>query len=146
MLVKLEWSSLRQTRWYEAVLRFIQGGAITVLAGLSAKEFGPLAGGLFLAFPAIFPATATLIEKHEQEKKQKKGMNGVKRGRLAAAVDAAGAAMGTIGLMVFALTVWKLLPRMSLALTLTIATVAWAGTALIVWTAQRWRRRMAVRV
>jgi len=59
-----------------------------------AKKFGPEVGGLFLAFPAIFPATATLLEKHEKQKKQRKGLNGTKRGRLAAGVDAAGAAMG----------------------------------------------------
>ena len=28
---------------------------------------------LFLAFPAIFPASATLIEKHEKEKKEREG-------------------------------------------------------------------------
>jgi hypothetical protein len=30
---------------------------------------GPRVGGLFLAFPAIFPASATLVEKHEKQKK-----------------------------------------------------------------------------
>jgi hypothetical protein len=30
--------------------------------GLLAKKFGSTVGGLFLAFPAIFPASATLIE------------------------------------------------------------------------------------
>ena len=49
---------------------------MTVLAGVIAKKFGPVVGGLFLAFPAIFPASATLIEKHERERKERKGLKG----------------------------------------------------------------------
>lgn len=36
---------------------------VTALAGVIAKHYGPVIGGLFFAFPAIFPASATLIEK-----------------------------------------------------------------------------------
>src|SRR5712671_5535227 len=70
------------------------------LAGIIANKFGPSIGGLFLAFPAIFPASATLIEKYEKQKKEKEGLRGTQRGRQAASVDAAGAAMGSIGLSV----------------------------------------------
>jgi hypothetical protein len=49
-------------------VRFALGGFATVAAGLVADLWGPAAGGLFLAFPAIFCATATLIEKHERER------------------------------------------------------------------------------
>ena len=48
----------------------VLGGVMTVVAGLIAARFGPVIGGLFLAFPAIFPATATLIEKHVLERKE----------------------------------------------------------------------------
>ena len=89
-----------------------------------------------MAFPAIFPATATLIEKHEKQKKQRKGLNGTKRGRLAAGVDAAGAAMGSGGLLVFALIVWKLLPGRSGSMALAAATLAWAVVAISIWAAQ----------
>jgi hypothetical protein len=51
-------------------LRFVLGGLATIVAGLIAEHWGPVVGGLFLAFPAIFCATATLIEKHERERKQ----------------------------------------------------------------------------
>jgi hypothetical protein len=61
-----------------------------VIAGLLAKQFGPVFGGLFLAFPAIFPASVTLVEKHEREKKQKAGIMNSVRGRQAAALDAPG--------------------------------------------------------
>ena len=46
-----------------------------------AEKFGPGIGGLFLAFPAIFPASATLIEKHEEQRKQVRGLQGTRRAR-----------------------------------------------------------------
>ena len=106
-MVGLETSSLEGARWRDYAIRFIFGGIVTAGTGLIAKRWGPGVAGLFLAFPAIFPAGATLIEKHEREKKQKAGMDGTARGRAAASVDAAGAAMGTLGLMAFALVVWR---------------------------------------
>ena len=45
------------------------GGTVTALAGIVAKRVGPETGGLFLVFPSIFPAAATLIEKHEKQNK-----------------------------------------------------------------------------
>ena len=75
MTVKFDLSALAATKWYEYGIRFCFGGAITVIAGLLAKEFGPVFGGLFLAFPAIFPASATLVEKHEKEKKREAGIS-----------------------------------------------------------------------
>ena len=38
------------------------------------QRWGPGIGGLFLAFPAIFPASATLVEKHEKQKKNRAGI------------------------------------------------------------------------
>ena len=76
MIVSLGRSALRQTRWYEYLIKFVLGGAMTVVAGLIAARFGPVIGGLFLAFPAIFPASATLIEKHVRERKEKVGLSG----------------------------------------------------------------------
>ena len=62
-------------------MRFALGGATTVVAGLIAAGFGPVVGGLFLAFPAIFPASATLVERHVRERKEKAGLAGSRRGR-----------------------------------------------------------------
>ena len=70
MKISLDLSALGKTKWYEYALRFAFGGAITVAAGLIANKWGPGVGGLFLAFPAIFPASATLVEKHEKTKKR----------------------------------------------------------------------------
>jgi hypothetical protein len=74
MVVHFKFSALLQGRPYEYVVRFALGGLATVVAGLVADGAGPEAGGLMLAFPAIFCASATLIEKHERERKEKRGL------------------------------------------------------------------------
>lgn len=137
MVVKFEIAELRETRWYEYASRFLFGGAITAATGLIAQKYGPAVGGLFLAFPAIFPASASLIEKHETEKKKRAGFTGTKRGRVAAGIDAAGAAMACVGLAAFALVSWKLLPSHATWLSLTIATCTWAGISVAVWIARK---------
>jgi Protein of unknown function (DUF3147) len=133
MRVSLDVSALRRTRWYEYAVRFFFGGAITVMAGFVAKRYGPALGGLFLAFPAIFPAGATLVEKHEREKKEKAGILRTKRGRQATAVDAYGAALGSVGLLCFAAVVWLFLPRHHWALVLSTATAAWSLVSVLLW-------------
>jgi len=142
MKVHADFSALRRTKWYEYAIRFLFGGIITAITGLIAKKFGPQVGGLFLAFPAIFPATATLLEKHEKQKKERKGLNGTKRGRLVAGVDAAGAAMGAGGLIVFALIVWKFLPGRSGSMVLAGATLAWVIVAVSIWAAAEKLRQL----
>jgi hypothetical protein len=137
MRVRINFSAAKQTKWHEYALRFAFGGVVTALTGLVAKIFGPEIGGLFLAFPAIFPATATLIEKHEREKKERAGLEGVKRGRTAAGIDAAGAAIGTIGLAIFGLLVWKLLPFCTTPILLVTTTAAWFATSVLAWYAWR---------
>lgn len=133
MRIQIHISALKQTKWHECAVRFIFGGLITVVTGLIAKKFGPGLGGLFLAFPAIFPASATLIEKHENEKKEQKGIHGTNRGREAASVDAAGAAMGSMGLFVFALLVWRVIPDHRHWLVLIAATLAWLAVSILIW-------------
>jgi len=132
-IVGVESSALHGGRWREYLVRFVFGGLITAATGLIAKKWGPAVAGLFLAFPAIFPAGATLIEKHEKEKKKKAGLDGTARGRAAASVDAAGAAMGSIGLMVFGVVVWRFLPSHASWAVLTIAGVAWMGVSVLLW-------------
>jgi hypothetical protein len=136
MIVRLNLSSLREIRWYEHAIRFVLGGAMTVLAGLIAARFGPLVGGLFLAFPAIFPASATLIEKHVREQKEKAGLSGARRGKEAAALEASGAMLGSLGLAAFALVIWRLIEPAP-ALALGLATVTWIVCSVLAWTACR---------
>jgi hypothetical protein len=133
MQIKVDLSVLGQTKWYEYAVRFLFGGLITAFAGIIVKKLGPGIGGLFLAFPAIFPASATLIEKHEKQKKEKEGLRGTQRGREAASIDAAGAAMGSSGLLVFALLVWQLIPRHSTWMVLMAATAAWLAVSVLIW-------------
>ena len=133
MRIQLDISTLKNTRWYELLVRFFLGGLITAITGIIAKKYGPEIGGLFLAFPAIFPASATLIDKHEKEKKQRAGMNGRSRARKLVSVDAAGAAMGSVGLFVFALTVTKFIEHHNAWLVLAAATVVWMSVSVLVW-------------
>ncbi len=133
MRIKVDPSSLKQTRWYEFTVRFLFGGLITAATGMIAKKFGAGVGGLFLAFPAILPASATLIEKHEKQKKERAGLHGSVRGRKAAGIDAAGAAIGTLGLLAFALLVRRFLVSHSSWLVLTGATGIWLAVSLLLW-------------
>jgi len=133
MQVKIDYSALRQTKWHDYAIRFVFGGLITAMAGLIANKYGPVIGGLFLAFPAIFPASATLIEKHEREKKKGAGEEGDDRGKEAASADAAGSAMGSLGLLVFAVLVWKLMPSHKAWLVLIAATLSWLAVSVLIW-------------
>lgn len=139
MNIQFDLSALKKTRWYEYAVRFLFGGAITVLAGMLATWYGPVFGGLFLAFPAIFPAGATLIEKHEKERKERAGILQTVRGEQAAALDARGAAMGSVGLAGFALAVWKLAPIWNGPATLFAAFVVWLALSIVIWCVRRHR-------
>lgn len=136
MKIKVNPRAVFQTKWYEYAARFLIGGGITVVAGLIAKRFGPSIGGLFLAFPAIFPASATLIEKHEEEKKRRAGVRPGKRGRFAVALDAAGATMGGVAMVAFAAFVWSFLPEHHAAAVLGVGIFVWLVVAVAVWRAE----------
>jgi hypothetical protein len=142
MRIEFNFSALKQTRWYEYALRFLFGGAISVLAGLLSKRYGPAFGGLFLAFPAIFPASVTLLDKHEKLKKKKAGIQSTSRGRLASALDARGAAMGATGLACFGFIVWRLLPLRSVPLSLGVALAAWLTISVLIWLVWKKRHRL----
>ena len=79
-----------------------------------AHFFGAKAGGLFLAFPAVLPATLTLIERKE--------------GTTKAWADASGGALGAVGLAAFALTA-SLLLRWNPVAALLLALLTWALVA-----------------
>jgi hypothetical protein len=139
MRVYFDVSVLRRTKWDEYASRFLFGGAITLIAGILAKRYGPVLGGLLLAFPAIFPSSVTLVEKHERQKKQRAGIMRTIRGRLAAALDAQGAAMGSIGLACFGLVVWKLLPVWKLAPVFLVALAIWFAVSFLIWWARKFQ-------
>ncbi|MFP5230596.1 MAG: DUF3147 family protein [Acidobacteriota bacterium] len=136
-MIQIRLSGLRATRPHQYLARFVFGGAATLLAGLIAQHFGPAVGGLFLAFPAIFPASVTLIESHEKERKRAIGRDGTARGRVAAGIDAAGTALGCLGLAGFALVLWRLLPHRNSWLVIALATLAWVAISVALWELRR---------
>lgn len=136
MPVKLSTSSLKQTHWYEYAVRFALGGLATVAAGLIGSYFGVSVGGLFLALPAIFCASATLIESHERRAKEKAGLSGDRRGQQAAALDAAGAGLGSIGLAAFASVFYVVVSTTTIG-AFVAAILAWATVSVSAW----WLRR-----
>lgn len=138
MKIEVDLSALQTVRPHEYAVRFLFGGLVTVFAGVIAKHYGPGIGGLFLAFPAIFPASATLIEKHEIQKKQQAGIDGTCRGREAAALDAAGASLGAAGLVAFAVILWRYLPSHTPWLILPAAALGWFALSILLWALRKY--------
>ena len=112
-------AALRKTQPSEYVVRFVFGGAVTACIALITQHYGPVVGGLFLAFPAILPASLTLLKRHD--------------GRREASAAAAGACLGAAALIVFAAVEMTLAERGPLV-SLSIATLAWAATGVVLWT------------
>ncbi|MHC2335840.1 DUF3147 family protein [Bradyrhizobium sp. USDA 4454] len=134
-------SSLHESRWYEYLIRFALGGAATVLTGLISSRYGAAVGGLFLALPAIFCASATLIEKHEIRRKRKANLHGERRGQEAASLDAIGAALGAIGMLAFAVS-FSWLVTDSVAAAFAVATLAWLLVSCATWLIWRLARQI----
>jgi hypothetical protein len=70
---------------------------------------------MFLAFPAILPATLTLIERKQSKREAEE--------------DDEGAVLGAVGMLAFAATATWALTAMSAGLSLLAAGVAWLATA-----------------
>jgi hypothetical protein len=140
--IRFDLKALGSTKWYEYLIRFLAGAAITVVTGIVAEQFGPAAGGLFLAFPAIFPAAASLIEKHETERKLRAGLSDRRRGRKAAALDAPGAALGCAGLAAFGYVVWTLTRGWGAWVALLAAMAAWLLVSAALWFIRKRRRQI----
>ncbi len=117
----------------EYLTRFLFGCALTLLFSLTAKWAGPAIGGLFLAFPGIYPPGSSFVEKKEEERKKEAGLTGTVRARSLASAHAVGASAGCFGLLAFAATIWLALPRLGLGITLTLATAAWAVISAFAW-------------
>lgn len=120
MTPKVDAKRLRETKLGEHLVRFAFGGGVAVATGLVAHRWGPGIGGLFLAFPAILPASLTLVNEHD--------------GRARALDDARGARLGAIAMAAFAGTAWLLAPHMHPALALALAMLTWFAVAVAGWT------------
>jgi hypothetical protein len=98
------------------IIRLVFGAAISLVAGAIGMKFGPRLGGVLLGFPAILPASLTLIEKKE--------------GKEQASVDSIGAGLGAVAMIAFAVFVsltvvsWGVLPSLAASL------VVWLAVAI----------------
>lgn len=133
MIIQARLAAIKGIKPHEWIVRFVFGGLVCVIAGLIAQHFGPVVGGFFLAFPAIFPAGASLVEAHEKQHKARAGFDGTYRGRIVAAIDALGAAIGSIGLAGFAFVFWIWLPRSGVIETFILGTLVWLTLSVAVW-------------
>ena len=104
-------SEIRHLRSADYLVRFAFGAVVAAAAAIVGVTFGPRVGGIFLAFPAILPATLTLIEKRE--------------GKDQAEADASGGILGGVGLAAFAIVASLSLGRISPAIALMLALLAW---------------------
>jgi hypothetical protein len=129
-LAGVDLPKLSKIRPKDLAVRFGFGAAISLAAGLISQLFGAKAGGMFLAFPAILPASLTLIEKKE--------------GAEAAIHDLHGTILGAAALGAFALVAGIGLHHFSAALVLPAALATWLGASLTAYVAvELVRRRIA---
>ena len=133
MHISMDFGKLAMTTRGDYLSRFVFGGLVTVAATLIANRFGPVVGGLFLAFPGILPPGLTLTEKHVVEKKARSGSSGTRFGRAEASVVAAGASSGSLGLIAFGFGLWKSMPVFPLLPSLLIAFGAWLIAGFASW-------------
>lgn len=117
--VRVRWSAIADTTVEEWLSRFVYGGIVTALVGWISRRYGPVIGGLFLAFPSIVPASLTFAKRY----------GGTKQ----AVDEARGAEAGGAGLAVFALVVWLSPSTWAPALVLGLASIAWLGASAVVW-------------
>jgi hypothetical protein len=109
-LVGIRLGQLHDVKQSELGMRFAFGACASAVAGviaLASTRFG----GMFLAFPAILPATLTLLEK--------------KHGAEAARHDLRGAVLGSLGLVAFAVTAAALFGNAPVGVVLCASTGAW---------------------
>jgi len=132
-LVALDIAQLRQTHWQDLLIRFIFGATISVAAGIVGSTLGAKVGGILLAFPAILPATLTLIAKED--------------GGQHLFHDLQGTVAGAFGLVGFGVVAAMTIGRLNVLVALTLALLAWcvvAGTLYLVWAT--WLRRRGVKL
>ena len=100
------------------------------------SPLGTYIGGIFLAFPGIFPCGVSMVESHAREHKKEAGMHGDVRGRQEASLESVGASAGAAGLAAFAGIVWWGATRHSLWLVLPTAVVCWCIVSFALWLAR----------
>jgi hypothetical protein len=108
---RLDVQKLREATVKDYAIRFVFGGAVSVLAALISHWTTGRFGGIFTAFPAILLASLTLIGHHE--------------GQEAAAEDAEGGVVGALALAATAALLAVTLPRMPGVVALLASLALW---------------------
>jgi hypothetical protein len=116
---RFDLGELRSAPAHQYILRFLFGGVICVATGLIGNAWGPAIGGLFLAFPAVLPASLTFVSEED--------------GRASARADARGSSIGASALIVFAIVVWITAEHWHPVAVLMAATAAWVACSCIGW-------------
>lgn len=116
-------SAVTQHSANDYFLRFAFGAAISLVAGLLGLWLGPRFGGVFLGFPAILPASLTLIQK--------------KDGKDQAAIDSEGAVLGALAFVAYAVVVTLLVTRWSVLPTVIVALLVWTLVAVTLYALAR---------
>jgi len=115
----LDFSRLGNVRLKDYVVRFGLGATISVCAALLGQVVSVRFGGVFLAAPAILPASLTLIQEEE--------------GTRQADRNAIGAVLGGGALTVFAGVGEFAFGRVPAGVALLLAVIGWVGAALLLY-------------
>jgi hypothetical protein len=117
----IDLAKLRQVKPKELLIRFALGAVVSIVAGILSKALGSRLGGVFLAFPAILPASLTFVEEEEGTRKADR--------------DAKGAVLGAAALVGFATVGETLFTRDNPAVVLAAALGAWTVAIFILYAA-----------
>lgn len=112
---------LRTVRLRDLAIRFAFGAAISVGAALLTIAVDPRFGGAFLAFPAILPASLTLIAEKEGERMADR--------------NAVGAVLGGLGLAVFAMIGERTFTHVDGAVAIVLALGGWVVSSFALYAA-----------
>lgn len=112
---------VRGVKAREMLVRFALGAAVSVTAAIISNAAGARLGGVFLAFPAILPASLTFVQDKEGTQKADR--------------DAVGAILGGLALLVFAGVAESMFGRHSAVLVLGVALAAWLFSIAVLYAA-----------
>jgi hypothetical protein len=115
-MMNIDFSQFKKIKMQDYAIRFLFGGAVSVLAQLIALGTTGRIGGIFTTFPAILLASLTIINKKE--------------GREAAAADARGGIVGSVGLVIAAIVLSVTLGLLVPALSLLFALAIWLACSI----------------
>jgi phosphotransferase system glucose/maltose/N-acetylglucosamine-specific IIC component len=110
---------VKKHRFSDYATRFAFGAGIALVAGIIGMIFGPKLGGVFLGFPAILPASLTLVQKKE--------------GKDEASIDSIGAMLGAAAMIVFAVFVSLAANSVGGATSVLVALVVWLVVAVALY-------------